>query len=217
METPKQCSSVASSWGRVACAHVQPATVKAHALCALPDFPTSGFRRSLRVDIGATDEPTAKIVGRWPIKSLHHVPHAANQTVVRGTGDPFHDHSTLGLENSPGRGWNRGTHRCYFSRIYRTEKPRLIRYFRRNLGNKANANEMAQKALIDLLRWGAPGTTNPGSYLTRIAYSLVKDRSVRKALRLFSANMPSTSSAFNVHRDPEARKALLQLQDALSP
>jgi len=44
METPKQ--SAGRFIGRMACAHVQPATVKAHALCALPGFPTSGFGRA---------------------------------------------------------------------------------------------------------------------------------------------------------------------------
>lgn len=32
--------------GRVACAHVQPVTVKAHARCAVPVFPTSGLGRA---------------------------------------------------------------------------------------------------------------------------------------------------------------------------
>ena len=42
---PKCKATRSSFFGRVACAYVQPATVKAHALCALPGFPTSGFGR----------------------------------------------------------------------------------------------------------------------------------------------------------------------------
>jgi hypothetical protein len=36
----------------------------------LPGFPTSGFRPSLQVDIGATDEPQAK-VGAEPTLHFH--------------------------------------------------------------------------------------------------------------------------------------------------
>ena len=38
--------------GRVACAHVQPVTIKAHALSALPGFPASGFGRRPERNIG---------------------------------------------------------------------------------------------------------------------------------------------------------------------
>jgi hypothetical protein len=44
METPKVANSV-EIIGRVACAHVQPATVKAHAPAGYLRFPTSGFGR----------------------------------------------------------------------------------------------------------------------------------------------------------------------------
>jgi hypothetical protein len=46
----------------VACAHVQPATVKAHALCALPGFPTSGFGRRPERNIGAARMPKRIII-----------------------------------------------------------------------------------------------------------------------------------------------------------
>ena len=45
--------SPASADGRVACAHVQPATVKAHAPVLAIRFPTSGFGRRSERYIGA--------------------------------------------------------------------------------------------------------------------------------------------------------------------
>lgn len=59
VETPLVIARSQFHWGRVACAHVQPATVKAHAPVT-SRFRTSGSRPSPRVDIGATDEPRQK-------------------------------------------------------------------------------------------------------------------------------------------------------------
>jgi RNA polymerase sigma factor (sigma-70 family) len=112
---------------------------------------------------------------------------------------------------SQDRGWYRGAHRRHFSEVYRSEKPRLIRYFFRELGNKADADEMAQETLARFLRSAPPGITTPRGYLTRIAHNLVKDRSVRNSTRMAQRSVPlddgmGAASPFDPHRDLEARE-----------
>lgn len=117
----------------------------------------------------------------------------------------------MSAEETQDRGWYRGAHRRHFSEVYRSEKPRLIRYFVRELGNKADADDMAQETLARFLRSAPPGITTPRGYLTRIAHNLVKDRSVRNSTRIAKLAVPlddgmSVPSPFDPHRDLVGRQ-----------
>lgn len=121
----------------------------------------------------------------------------------------------MSAEETQDRGWYRGAHRRHFSEVYRSEKPRLIRYFVRELGNKADADDMAQETLARFLRSAPPGITTPRGYLTRIAHNLVKDRSVRNSTRMAKHSVPlddgmSAPSPFDPHRDLEARQTVIR-------
>jgi|GEM_PF-1941718 hypothetical protein len=60
VETPWKPARSQFHWGRVACAHVQPATVKAHAPAVSTGFEHPAHGRRPEMDIGATDEPRQK-------------------------------------------------------------------------------------------------------------------------------------------------------------
>ena len=59
-ENPSLVLGRSICWGRVACAHVQPATVKAHAPVGFLQVLNIRLRPSPREDIGATNEPSGK-------------------------------------------------------------------------------------------------------------------------------------------------------------
>jgi RNA polymerase sigma factor (sigma-70 family) len=101
-----------------------------------------------------------------------------------------------------------------FGDIYRQEKPRLLSYFFRKTGNRADADDMVQEAMARFLKI-APLTpiTTPRAYLTRIATNLLRDHRERGSTRLSQASQPfeeglSYASLDNPHRDLEGRQDL---------
>lgn len=117
------------------------------------------------------------------------------------------------LEADGEPGWFRGTRRTQFVEVYREEKPRLMRYFLRKLGNKADADEMAQETLARFLK-SAPSTiASPRGYLTRIANNLIKDRACRNSTRLAQRSVPlddsiGKPSQLDLQREAEARQSV---------
>lgn len=63
-----------------------------------------------------------------------------------------------------------------FPDFYRKEKPRLMRFFTRQLGNPADADELSQETFTRFVR-AAPvqALASPQAYLTRIATNLLRD------------------------------------------
>lgn len=63
-----------------------------------------------------------------------------------------------------------------FPDFYKKEKPRLMRFFTRQLGNPADADELAQESFTRFVR-AAPvqALASPQAYLTRIATNLLRD------------------------------------------
>jgi hypothetical protein len=71
VETPWKPARSQFHWGRVACAHVQPATVKAHAPAVSTGFEHPAHGRRPEMDIGATDEPWQKRGSRTRSRQTH--------------------------------------------------------------------------------------------------------------------------------------------------
>ncbi|WP_150295649.1 RNA polymerase sigma factor [Sphingobium estronivorans] len=77
-----------------------------------------------------------------------------------------------------------------FADVYRREKPRLLRYFLQKLGNRADADEMAQEVMTRFLGATPPvAVVTPRAYITRIATNMLRDRAERGSTRL--AHLPA--------------------------
>lgn len=76
----------------------------------------------------------------------------------------------------PQRHADSGSDPFRFPDFYRKEKPRLMRFFTRQLGNPADADELAQETFTRFVR-AAPvqALASPQAYLTRIATNLLRD------------------------------------------
>lgn len=74
--------------------------------------------------------------------------------------------------------------------LYRTEAPRLARFFRRRLGEPDDAPDLVQEAFARLTAFMArEGLAHPAPYLQRIARNLLFERSRRRARRMATAHM----------------------------
>ncbi|WP_150295643.1 RNA polymerase sigma factor [Sphingobium estronivorans] len=72
-----------------------------------------------------------------------------------------------------------------FAVVYQREKPRLLRYFLQKLGNRADADEMAQEVMTRFLGASpAIAVATPRAYITRIATNMLRDRAERGSTRL---------------------------------
>jgi len=78
-----------------------------------------------------------------------------------------------------------------FADLYRKEKPRLMRLFMRKLGNRIDADDLAQETLARYFK-AAPHEhiVTPEAYLTRIATNMLKDRAEHRATRLALRSVP---------------------------
>lgn len=77
-----------------------------------------------------------------------------------------------------------GVHAPSMDELYRTQSPRLLRYFRRSTGNAQIAADLVQDAFTRLADSGRlPAVLNPAAYLQRIARNLLIDRSRTPAVR----------------------------------
>jgi RNA polymerase sigma-70 factor (ECF subfamily) len=115
-----------------------------------------------------------------------------------------------------------------FADFYRSEIPRLRRFFRRKIRNPEDAFDMAHEALTRFLAVARPAKiTSPGGYLTRIASNLVLDRAKRGSTKLADISLPldealDAASDMDLHRQTELRheaerwRAILSLLPPLS-
>lgn len=78
-----------------------------------------------------------------------------------------------------------------FADLYRKEKPRLMRFFMRKLGNRTDADDLAQETLARFFK-AAPHETivTPEAYLTRIATNMLKDRADHSSTKLALRSVP---------------------------
>lgn len=98
-----------------------------------------------------------------------------------------------------------------FTEFYTAEAPWLVRYFRRNAVPAEDAHDLAQEAMVRLLRVGpSADIESPQGYLRRIATNLLRDRASAGSTRLGKASVPfdeafDKATDFDPHREVEAR------------
>lgn len=109
-----------------------------------------------------------------------------------------------------------------FAELYRKEKPRLLRFFLRKLGNSSEADDMAQETMARFFR-AAPqvGMISPEAYLTRIATNMLQDRADRGSTRLALRSTTideamAVSDGIDAHRDIAARQELARWRAILA-
>jgi len=71
-----------------------------------------------------------------------------------------------------------------FAMLYRQERPRLMRFFLRKLGNQADADDLSQETLVRFFKAAPAELVTPQAYLTRIATNLLHDHAERGSTRL---------------------------------
>jgi len=104
--------------------------------------------------------------------------------------------------------------RFSFTDFYRREKPRLMRFFTRKLGNPADADEFSQETLTRFVRAAPhPSLGSPRAYLTRIATNLLRDHAERGSTRLsrqltLLEDGVNAISTLDPHRDAQSRQEL---------
>jgi len=119
----------------------------------------------------------------------------------------------------PGR--NKDSGRFSFPDFYQREKPRLMRFFARQLGNHADADELAQETFTRFVKV-APvhALASPQAYLTRIATNLLRDFVSRGATLLTQKSAPLDEThilvaQIDTHRDLASRQELAHWQAIL--
>jgi RNA polymerase sigma factor (sigma-70 family) len=104
-------------------------------------------------------------------------------------------------------------------RLYRRERPYLVRFFARNRASGSDAEDLTQEAFLRLARaaQGAEGIARPVGFLRQIGRNLLRDRANSAAQRY-------TSVAFDAENDVsdqnelgrlEARDSLRRLEAAM--
>lgn len=101
--------------------------------------------------------------------------------------------------------------------LYRSEAPRLARYFRRRspLDEVADLVQESFRRLLGV----TSNVDHPQSYLSRIASNLVRDRAATSARHHEAAQLPFDDDAVagpDPHRQLEARDAVARLEAALA-
>lgn len=79
---------------------------------------------------------------------------------------------------------NQDTDGFGFTKLYRQERPRLMRFFLRKLGSQADADDLSQEVLARFCRAAPAELATPEAYLTRIATNLLRDHVERGSTRL---------------------------------
>lgn len=75
--------------------------------------------------------------------------------------------------------------------VYRTEAPRLARYFRSRMPVADDASDLVQEAFVRFVGLAGRGAlVHPAAYLQRIARNLIYDRSKRSEVRLARFHVP---------------------------
>jgi len=113
-----------------------------------------------------------------------------------------------------GSGAGRRDGRAEFDTLYRAEVNGLIRFFRRRLRSRDEAEDLAHDTLTQFLR-ASPATQiqKPGGYLKRIAVNLLINRSKRAETHITDysvaiAEAPDDPSTIDQHRDLVGREDL---------
>ncbi len=115
-----------------------------------------------------------------------------------------------------------------FAQLAQRHRPTLLRYFRRHLESDEDAEDLAQEALVRLLRSDAiGGIANVEAFLLRIATNLLRDRfrhdsshhagmhlSFEETLHEWPSEEPAHEC---VYHDRERLKGFLSALDELSP
>eukprot|EP00456_Euglypha_rotunda_P052653 TRINITY_DN42451_c0_g1_i6.p1 TRINITY_DN42451_c0_g1~~TRINITY_DN42451_c0_g1_i6.p1 ORF type:complete len:190 (-),score=20.30 TRINITY_DN42451_c0_g1_i6:181-750(-) len=109
-----------------------------------------------------------------------------------------------------------------FADLYRKEKPRLRRFFARKIGNRSDADDLAQETLARYFKTAAhENIVTPEAYLTRIATNMLKDRAEHSSTRLALRSVPVDEQLIGTDeidplRDLTARENLARWRDILS-
>ncbi|MDB5706148.1 MAG: polymerase subunit sigma-24 [Sphingomonas bacterium] len=74
--------------------------------------------------------------------------------------------------------------------LFRTEAPRLLRFFRKKTGNRDTAADMVQETFLRLAGADSTGFRNPAAYLQRVARNLLIDRARRTDVKLAPMHLP---------------------------
>lgn len=106
-----------------------------------------------------------------------------------------------------------------FDAVYRAEVPWLIRFFRRQVRDRQDAQSLAQETMLRFFRIGASaGIVTPQAYLRRIAVNLLRDRSKiarrRAADRHVSLDDVELAGP-SLQRQLEARDLLRLVEEAM--
>ncbi|MES2158553.1 MAG: RNA polymerase sigma factor [Pseudomonadota bacterium] len=116
---------------------------------------------------------------------------------------------------------HRDSGRFSFPDFYQREKPRLMRFFARQLGNQADADELAQESFARFVKV-APvhALASPQAYLTRIATNLLRDFVSRGATLLAQKSTPlddtyTLVAQIDTHRALASREELAHWQSVL--
>lgn len=109
----------------------------------------------------------------------------------------------------------------FLEALFRSETPRLIRFFRRHIGHYDDAVDLAQEAFLRFVRI-VPRTVidTPEAYLQRIASNLLRDRAARASTRLERLQVPldegrEKPTDIDQHRELEARQMLEHYEKVL--
>ena len=98
--------------------------------------------------------------------------------------------------------------------LFRTEGPRLLRFFRRRTGSGDMAADMVQETFLRLAGTDSSDFRNPAAYLQRIARNLLIDRAKRTEVKLSHRHVPFDEGIDHAVAPDQAH--MLEAQDALS-
>lgn len=129
----------------------------------------------------------------------------------------LHADDPLPPEDRAGTSYTLCTDRPNGDTLYRSEAPRLARYFRRRspLDEVADLVQESFRRLLGV----TSNVDHPQSYLSRIASNLVRDRAATSARHHDAAHHPFDDEAVagpDPHRQLEARDAVARLEAALA-
>lgn len=100
-----------------------------------------------------------------------------------------------------------------FAAFYQRERPRLMRFFLRNLGSEADADDLSQETLARFATAAPAQLVTPQAYLTRIATNLLKDHAERGSTRISARStlldeVLDAASGVDAHRQVQSRQEL---------
>lgn len=109
-----------------------------------------------------------------------------------------------------------------FDSFYRAEAPWLVRFFRRQVGDAVEAQDLAQETMLRFIRHGSANElVTPQAYLRRIATNLLRDRIKSGPARLARLTAPLIEGldrevGIDQHQVVESREELAQWEAILS-